>query len=75
MYFQHYVFILFFVLFVILFNLMHEHQGPFVAVVDLLVNHLCYAFPLDLFPPFSQVVVPKLVTVEQVDEVRRLAQG
>ena len=49
---------------------MHEHQGPFMAVVDLLKNRLCNTFPLYLLPPFSQVVVPKLVTVEKVDERR-----
>ena len=51
---------------------MHEHQGPFVAVVDLLKDHLRYAFPLHLFPSFSQVVVPELVTEEKVDEGRNV---
>ena len=52
-------------------HLVHEHQGSFVAVVDLLKN-LRYAFPLQLFPPFPQVVIPKLVTVEKVDEGRNI---
>lgn len=44
--------------------LMHEHQCPFVAVIDLLIAWVSDTFPLDLFPSLSQIIVPQLIAVK-----------
>jgi len=46
-------------------HLVHEHQRPLVAVVDVFVHGLRDALPLHLLPPLAQVVVPQLVAARQ----------
>lgn len=45
---------------------MHEHQTPLVTIIDLFIGWFSDAFSFDLFPSFSQVVVPQLVAVSRV---------
>lgn len=42
---------------------MHEHECPFVAVIDLFIQWFSDTFPFDLFSSFSQVIVPQFVAV------------
>ena len=47
------------------YYLMHEHQRPFMAVIDLFIGWFSDTFPLDLFPSLSQITVPQLVAVNK----------
>lgn len=45
--------------------LMHEHQCPFMAIIDLFIARVCNTFSFDLFPSLSQIIVPQLIAVKK----------
>lgn len=41
--------------------LVHEHQSPLMTIVGFLIGWFSDAFPFNLFPPLSQVIIPQLI--------------
>lgn len=48
------------------YYLVHKHKCSFVAVIDLFICWICNAFSFDLFPPFSQIIVPQFIAVKMM---------
>ncbi len=47
------------------YYLVHEHQCPFMAIIDLFIAWISDTFPFDLFPSLSQIIVPQLIAVKK----------
>ena len=47
------------------YYLVHEHQCPFMTIIDFFIAWFSNTFPFDLFPSLSQIIVPQLIAAKK----------